>query len=188
VSETAPRGTKFFDLVLAWEVSSLRLPKMHHIFEALTALGVKLKPPADATVIERVVSHHGITLPKEAWALYELANGSDGEFGEWSWHYWSIDSEDVTLAGYLKRPREFVVSPDARKIDPSKYVRFFDCLIDLPLYAYCADNDSPHFGEVIGCTTDNGTFDAFVSAKTISGFLEKLIATRGDETMVIDEG
>ncbi len=108
-------------------------------------------------------------------------------FGEWSWQFSGIDSEEVTLGGYLKKRREYLVSPGDRKIDPNKYVRFFDCLIDLPLYAYCADSESPHFGEVIGCHTDDGIFDAFISAKNIPDFLSMLAETHGDEVILMDE-
>ncbi len=160
---------------------------MNHAHDILVGLGAKLRPPASAVVIERIARELDLTLPTDVRTLYEHANGSDGEFGEWSWHFWPIDSEELTLGSYLKRPRNFVVSPDARKIDPRKYVRFFDCLIDAPLYAYCADQSSPYLGEVIGCHTDNGTFDAFFSASSVSRFLELLFATRGDEVILVDE-
>lgn len=153
----------------------------------LTALGAKLRPPASSATIDRVVGSLGINLPADVGRLYEQANGSDAEFGKWSWHFWPIDSEELTLDSYLKRPRDFVISSGSRKIDPRKYVRFFDCLIDAPLYAYCADRESAHFGEVVGCHTDNGTFDAFVSTSSVSRFLELLSATRGDDVILVDE-
>ena len=160
---------------------------MQPAHEILSGLGAKLLPPASSVAIDRVTCSLGITLPADVRWLYEHANGSDGDFGEWSWHFWPIDSEELTLGSYLKRPRDYVVSPDTRRIDPRKYVRFVDCLIDAPLYAYCADRESPHFGEVIGCNTDGGTFDAFVSASSVSRFLELLSVTRGDEVILIDE-
>ena len=160
---------------------------MNHACEVLIGLGAKLSPPVDSAVIDRIAARYGVTIPKEARELYAKANGSAEDFGEWSWHFWSIDCEELTLASYLKRPRDYALSPSGRKIDPRKYVRFFDCLIDAPLYAYCADQNSPHFGEVIGCHTDSGTFDAFVSASSITRFLEMFSATRGDEVILIDE-
>jgi len=153
----------------------------------LMSLGAKLHPPASSLIIDRVIASLGIDLPADVRRLYEQANGSKAEFGEWSWNFWPIDSQELTLASYLKRPRDYVVSPGSRKIDASKYVRFFDCLIDAPLYAYCADQESPYFGEVIGCSTDNGAFDAFVSANSVSRFLELLSATRGNDVILIDE-
>jgi hypothetical protein len=155
--------------------------------EILIELGAKLRPPVDSLVIDAVTGGLGLTIPKEARELYLEANGSTEDFGEWSWHFWSIDSDELTLGSYLKRPRDYVISPSSRKIDPKKYVRFVDCLIDAPLYAYCADQTSPHFGEVIGCFTDNGTFYAFVSTSSVSRFLELLSATRGDEVILTDE-
>jgi hypothetical protein len=155
--------------------------------EALVALGAELNGPAPSAVIDRVTSLHGVDLADDVRSLYAEANGSDGEFGECSWHFWGIDDEEVIIGSYLKLPRQFVISATARAIDPMKYVRFFDALVDAPLYAYCADRRSAHFGEVIGCNTDSGAFDAFVSAKSVSAFLRKLIATGGGEAILIDE-
>jgi hypothetical protein len=160
---------------------------MDHMHEILRGLPAKLRPPASVVVIERVTAELGISLPADVRTLYECANGSDGDFGEWSWHFWPIDSEELTLGSHLKRPRDYVVSPDHRKIDPRMYVRLIDCLIDAPLYAFCADQSSVHFGEVIGCHADNGSFDAFVAATSVSRFLEMLAETRGNEMILIDE-
>jgi hypothetical protein len=152
----------------------------------LTGLGAKLRPPASPGTIDRVSSSLGIDLPADVRRLYEQANGSEAEFGECSWYFWPIDSKELTLDSYLKHPRNYVVSPGSRKIDPQKHVRFFDCFIDAPLYAYCADKESAHFGEVIGCNTDGGSFDAFASACSVPRFLELLSVTRGDESILID--
>lgn len=154
--------------------------------KVLTSLGAKLRPPASPGTIDRVSSSPGIDLPADVRTLYEQANGSEAEFGDCGWHFWPIDSDELTLANYLKHPRNYAVSPGSRKIDPRKYVRFIDCFIDAPLYAFCADQQSPYFGEVIGCHTDGGSFDAFSSASSVSRFLELLSVTGGDEVILID--
>jgi len=160
---------------------------MHISATELRQLGATLNPPADPALLDRLELNYGIRFPSEARALYEEANGTASEFGDSSWRFWPADIEELTLVPYFKQSKDYVVRPEKRSIDPSKYVRFFDYLIDLPLYAYCADSRSDYFGEVIGCTTDGGTFDAFVAAPSIANFLRKFIASRGDDPIIIDD-
>jgi hypothetical protein len=160
---------------------------MQSTLDVLAEMGAKLRPGADPLTVEKISAQCDIVIPPDARALYEKANGSEGEFGEWSWIFWPIDSEQVTLASYLGSKGPFVVGNDARGFNPKKYVRFFDCLIDLPLYAYCVDVSSPCFGEVIGCYTDGGKFQAFVAARSVARFLELFAASRGGDSVLISE-
>ncbi len=151
----------------------------------LTKIGAQLNAPASDDLAAEIESRYEIKVPADALELYKQANGANGEFGEWIWLFWPIDSEEIRLSDYFKRPREYKV--EDREIDPRKYLRFFDALIDAPLYAYCADPGSKYFGEVLGIHSDNGEFDAFVSAPSVSIFLSLLVESNADDVILINE-
>src|SRR5687767_7279398 len=104
---------------------------MQSLLDLLSKLGATLQPAADQFTIERVVAQYDVELPAEARVLYEKANGSDGEFGEWSWVFSAIGSDEITIGSYSSSSGPFLVGDEERRIDPNKYLRFFDCLIDL---------------------------------------------------------
>ena len=151
----------------------------------LKDVGAKLNAPASDDLIEKIEAQYQIRIPSGVRELYKEANGANGEFGKWTWLFWPIDSEKITLSDYFKRPGKYKIAD--REIDPRKYLRFFDVLIDAPLYAYCADPESKYFGEVLGVQSDDGTFDAFVSAPSASTFLALLVASKADEAILFNE-
>jgi hypothetical protein len=159
--------------------------KMKKTIDLLIAVGAKLNAPASEYLIGSIESQYQIRIPPGARELYKEANGADGEFGNWIWLFWAIDSEEIRLSDYFKRPREYKV--EDRIIDPHKYLRFFDALIDAPLYAYCADPESKHFGEVLGIHSDNGEFDAFISAPSVELFLSLLVQSKTDDAILMNE-
>ncbi len=160
---------------------------MHDARQILTGLGAKPRPPASMAAIHRAIEHWGIALPEDALALYTQANGTEESFGTWSWNFWPIDSEELTLSSHLLFHRQFIIEAEQRAINPAKYVRLFDCLLDAPLYACCMDSSSVCFGEVIGCWADADDFYAFVSASCVSRFLEMLAVTRGEEMILVEK-
>lgn len=158
---------------------------MKNTIETLKDYGAKLNAPAFDDLIDKIEAQYQIRLPPDAREIYKEANGADGEFGNWMWQFWPIDSAEIRLSDYFKREREYKI--EDRKIDPQKYLRFFDVLIDAPLYAYCADPESKYFGEVLGIHADAGRFDAFVSATSISAFIALLVQTKTDEAILMNE-
>ena len=158
---------------------------MKKTIEMLKDVGAKLNAPASDDLIRKIEAQYQIRIPPGARELYKEANGANGEFGKWTWLFWAIDSEEIRLSDYFKRPREYEM--EDRKIDPQKYLRFFDVLIDAPLYAYCADPESQYFGEVLGIQSDDGKFDAFVSATSVPTFLSLLVQSRADDTILMNE-
>jgi len=158
---------------------------MNNTIEMLKDVGAKLYAPATDDLLGKIEAKYQIRIPPGARELYKEANGANGEFGNGIWLFWPIDSEEIRLSDYFKRPREYKI--ETRSIDPLKYLRFFDVLIDAPLYAYCADPESKYFGEVLGIQSDDGKFDAFVSASSVSISLSLLVTSQADDAILINE-
>jgi len=158
---------------------------MKNTINMLLDVGAKLNAPASEYLIGSIEAQYQIRIPPGARELYKEANGADGDVGNWTWLFWAIDSEEIRLSDYFKRPREYKV--EDRIIDPQKYLRFFDALIDAPLYAYCADPESKYFGEVLGIHSDNGEFDAFISASSVQLFLALLVQSKTDDVILMNE-
>ena len=157
---------------------------MSPLYETLKRAGARLHQPATEEHIRSIELRYDIVIPPGARQLYMEANGADGEFGSWSWNFWPVDATELRLSDYFKHPRAYVVGE--RKIDPSKYLRFFDVLIDAPLYAYCADTSSMHYGEVLAIYSDNGTFESEISARSASSFLDILAKTETEESLIFE--
>jgi hypothetical protein len=139
---------------------------------ALIHVGADLRAPVPKHYLSELEFGGGVLLPEAVRALYERADGVNGEFGEGAWVFSPITSKDIALSDYFTKQRRYVV--EGRPINPRRYLRFFDVLIDAPLYAYCADTESKFYGEVIGIYADGGNFDAFVAAESVTQFLSRL--------------
>lgn len=157
---------------------------MNPVAESLKRAGACLRAPASEDTVRAIEARYGLSIPSGARELYLEANGADGEFGNWSWNFWPIDSEKLRLSDYFRSPRSYEVA--GRKINPSKYLRFFDVLIDAPLYAYCADAGLAHFGEVLAIYSDDGTFDAEVCAHSVTAFLEVVVGSGLEDALVFE--
>ena len=108
----------------------------------------ELFPPIGEDQITAFETERGLILPKELREFYLTVNGPK-EFTEWIWRIWQFD-ELTTLD---RRIRE---APDIECLigysscpELSDDVAFIDMLIELPLYAVCANPKNPKYGEVI---------------------------------------
>jgi cell wall assembly regulator SMI1 len=162
---------------------------MKEFIDLLNDLGAKLREGLDSETLNKIEISHGVTLPEEIRSLYSTTNGDKNEegCGEWSWYLIPISPKLTTIANLVDYDFDYVVGDEKRKICPSQYICFLDCLIGLPYYAFCADRLSKHFGEVIWFTIDNDFFDASVAALSVSEFLNKFIDTNGEETLIFED-
>jgi hypothetical protein len=151
-----------------------KIPETLGAIRAMERDGAKLRPAADESIMKMIMETNDIVLPEEIQCLYHECNGSEGEFGEWMWKFWSIDSDKIILGNYLGPNHSFVLQESHRIFNPLKYLIILDSMIDLPIYAYCADSTSQNFGEVIGCHIDRG-FVGYCVGKTTSRFFQRFI-------------
>jgi hypothetical protein len=175
------------------ESMQIRLPsqikvmeKVIKFFDFLKNLGVDLRGGIKQNLIDELCAKYNIKIPDSIQKLYLVANGANKEFGEWSWRYWAIDSENINLYNHFGPDVLYVITDRTRGINPHKYLRLFDCLIDMPIYAYCADFSSEFFGEIIGCSADGNDFQAFVASETPEIFFELFESTNANETVLAE--
>ena len=148
---------------------------VHNLVLSLIRLGADLKPGVPRSVLTDISNGLEIKLPLCISELYLNTNGSFHSFGEYSWNFWSIDSPAILITDYVGENFDFCLNSDGRRFSGNKYIRLFDCLMDLPLYAVCCDEKSDYFGEVIFCSFENSKLDAGVSAVSVESFFEKFM-------------
>jgi hypothetical protein len=151
---------------------------------SLDNMGFIAEAGVSSELLMEIFDRSGIKMPSILEKLYLGSDGSSAPFGPFIWKFWKVNPKMITLADYWGHTHCYNVKDNGRAIDPEKYIIFLDCLIDLPIYAFCGDHESKYFGEVIGCIQNSSEIDVFVAGLSMESFLEEFTESEGEEMLI----
>lgn len=133
--------------------------------------GGNLLEPISEETIAGFEQRSGFKLPSSLRSFYLKCGGTD-EFTNTIWRIWPFD-EIAPLSHFVRGVPEFYCLPGYGESFPfGDYLAFCDALIQLPIYAVCANPLSADYGRVISLAGDNEQWlsgptmllDAFIEA------------------------
>ena len=142
---------------------------MKDFLEKLAALDAPLNPPAMIEDIRKAEDRLGLQLPPLFREMYRRFDGTSSEFGEMIWCIWRLEQLATIRQAYDHRNLP-VLSGRCNRY-PDQYVCFADTLFWAPVYAICADLNSPAYGEVVYLFGDTD----FIMERSASSF-ERFLA------------